>query len=116
VDPTQADAPAAITQAGLDHRCPGCAEALDMFVDAYGAEAGNLALRMVTTGGVFIGGGIAPKILPALTDGRFLRAFTAKPPFEDLLSKMPIRVILNTEVGLLGAAVYGSRPFSRGSS
>ena len=56
-----------------------------MFVEAYGAEAGNLALRTVATGGLFVGGGIAPKILPALTDGRFMRAFRAKPPFEAML-------------------------------
>ena len=58
-----------------------------MFVDAYGAEAGNLALRSVSTGGVFIGGGIAPKILPALTDGRFLRAFVDKAPLRELLAR-----------------------------
>ena len=77
---TMPDAPAQISSAALERRCAGCVEALDMFVDAYGAEAGNLALRSVSTGGVFIGGGIAPKILPALTDGRFLRAFLDKAP------------------------------------
>ena len=79
-----------------------------MFVDAYGAEAGNLALRFVTTGGMFVGGGIAPKILPALTDGRFIRAFLAKSPFEDLLASMPVKVILNPETALIGAAVRAS--------
>jgi len=78
-------------------------------VDAYGAEAGNLALRTVSTGGLFLGGGIAPKILPALTDGRFLRAFRSKAPFERLLAAMPVKVILNQETGLLGAAVYAAR-------
>ena len=63
----------------------GCVEALELFVDAYGAEAGNLALRTVSTGGLFIGGGIAPKILPALTDGRFMRAFLDKAPMRELL-------------------------------
>ncbi len=76
-----------------------------MFVEAYGAEAGNLALRAVATGGLFVGGGIAPKILPALTDGRFMRAFRDKAPFEELLAGMPVKVILNAEAGLLGAAV-----------
>jgi glucokinase len=103
------DAAAAITAAALDHRCTGCRETLDMFVDAYGAEAGNLALRTVSTAGVYVGGGIAPKILPALSDGRFMRAFGSKPPFEALLSAMPVKVILNPEVGLLGAAVFASR-------
>ena len=66
-----------------------------MFVEAYGAEAGNLALRIVSTGGLFVGGGIAPKILPALSDGRFIRAFREKAPFEALLAAMPVKVILN---------------------
>ena len=79
-----------------------------MFVDAYGAEAGNLALRVVSTGGLFVGGGIAPKILPALTDGRFVRAFRAMAPFESLLAAMPVKVVLNAEVALLGAAVFAS--------
>jgi glucokinase len=102
------DAAARITAAGLEHRCAGCVEALDLFVEAYGAEAGNLALRTVSTGGLFVGGGIAGKILPALTDGRFIRAFRAKPPFEALLASMPVKVILNPEAALLGAAVYAA--------
>ena len=103
------DAAAAITAAALDRRCAGCVEALEMFVDAYGAEAGNLALRTVSTAGLFVGGGIAPKILPALTDGRFMRAFRSKSPFEALLSAMPVKVILNAETALLGAAVFAAR-------
>ena len=79
-----------------------------MFVEAYGAEAGNLALRSVSTGGVFVGGGIAPKILPALTNGAFMRAFRAKPPLDAMLRAMPVKVILNAEAGLLGAAVYAN--------
>jgi glucokinase len=103
------DAPAEITAAGLEGRCAGCIEALDLFVDAYGAEAGNLALRTVSTGGLFVGGGIAPKILPALTAGSFMRTFRAKPPLEAMVAAMPVKVILNSETGLLGAAVYGAR-------
>ena len=103
------DAPAAISAAALERRCDGCVEALEMFVEAYGAEAGNLALRVVSTGGLFVGGGIAPKILPALSDGRFMRAFREKAPFETLLAAMPVKVILNAETGLLGAAVFGAR-------
>jgi glucokinase len=97
--------PAAISAAALDGRCQRCGEALSMFVEAYGAEAGNLALRGVATGGVFIGGGIAPKILPALQDGRFMAAFRAKPPMTELLSAMTVQVIMNPDAGLLGAAV-----------
>ena len=108
VDLSDPDAPAAISSAALDRRCTGCVDALAMFVDAYGAEAGNLALRVVSTGGVFIGGGIAPKILPAMANGTFIRAFRAKPPLEAMLSAMPVKVILNAEAGLIGAAVYAS--------
>ena len=96
---------AAISRAALEKKCPECVEALEMFVDIYGAEAGNLALRSLATGGVFVGGGIAPKILPALTDGRFMRAFLAKPPHVALLSSMPVHVIINTDAALIGAAV-----------
>lgn len=101
-------APAAISAAALDRRCRECAEALEIFVEAYGAEAGNLALRSVSTGGVFIGGGIAPKILSALADGRFMTAFREKAPFRDLLAAMPVTVILNADAGLLGAAVFAA--------
>jgi len=108
VDLEKPDAPAAITAAALERRCPGCVEALDLFVEAYGAEAGNLALRSVATAGVFIGGGIAPRILPALTSGAFMRAFCAKPPLDAMLAKMPVRIILNPEAGLIGAALYAA--------
>jgi glucokinase len=97
--------PAAISDAALSRRCAKCVESLEMFVDAYGAEAGNLGLRGVATAGVFIGGGIAPKILPALQDGRFIEAFRAKEPLADLVSAMPVHVIVNPDAGLLGAAV-----------
>lgn len=108
IDVLDADAPAHISAAALAHRCASCVETLDMFVEAYGAEAGNMALRAVATGGVFIGGGIAPKILPALTTGAFMRAFREKPPLEAMLQAMPVKVILNAEVGLLGAAVFAA--------
>jgi len=98
------DAPAAISKAGLGGRCQGCAEALRMFVNAYGAEAGNLALRGLALGGVYIGGGIAPKILPAIQSGGFMQAFLDKAPMTDLLMKVPVKVILNAESGLIGAA------------
>jgi glucokinase len=101
--------PAAIAAAALARSCRGCVEALGMFVDAYGAEAGNLALRSMTTGGVFVGGGIAPKILPALADGRFIRAFVDKEPaFSQWLATIPVKVILNDDAGLVGAAIHAS--------
>jgi glucokinase len=108
VDVESPDAPAAISSAALEHRCPGCVETLDMFVEAYGAESGNLALRAVSTGGLYVGGGIAPKILPLLTTGVFMRAFLAKPPLDRMLTAMPVKVILNAESGLLGAAVFAA--------
>jgi glucokinase len=108
VDPDDLDSPAAISAAALANTCPGCVETLDVFVDAYGAEAGNLALRSVATGGVFVGGGIAPKILPALEAGGFLAAFRGKMPLDQLLAAIPVKVILNAEAGLLGAAVYAA--------
>jgi glucokinase len=108
VDLESPAAPAAISAAALERRCPGCMETLDVFVEAYGAEAGNLALRTVSTGGLFIGGGIAPKILQALTTGAFMRAFRAKPPLDPMLKKMPVKVILNAEAALLGAAVHAA--------
>jgi len=108
VDLASADAPAAISAAAQERRCTGCVETLDMFIEAYGAESGNLALRAVSTGGLYIGGGIAPKILPALTTGAFMRAFLAKPPLDPMLRAMPVKVILNAESGLLGAAVFAA--------
>jgi len=103
------DAPAMVSMAALGGRCQGCAEALRMFVSAYGAEAGNLALRTMATAGVYIGGGIARKILPALTTGSFMEAFRDKAPLTDLVARIPVNVILNDEAGLLGAAVAAQR-------
>jgi glucokinase len=102
------DLPARITAAALAGRCRLCVETLEMFVSAYGAEAGNLALRTVATAGVYVGGGIAPKILPALESGLFLDAFRAKEPMADLVATIPVAVILNPDAGLLGAAVWAA--------
>ena len=100
-----AELPAAISEAALDRRCDRCADALGLFAEAYGAEAGNLALRSVATAGLYVGGGIAPRILPALEDGRFMDAFRDKAPMVDLLRTLPVAVILDPLAGLLGAAV-----------
>jgi glucokinase len=102
------EAPARITTAALSgsHAC--CKETLDLFVEAYGAESGNLALRAVATGGVYIGGGIAPKLLPALATGAFLNAFRSKSPLEALLDEVPVNVILNAESGLVGSAAHAA--------
>jgi glucokinase len=97
-----------ITQAGLNGTSSRCAQALDLFVTYYGAEAGNLALKMMATGGVYIGGGIAPKILTSLESGKFMAAFTAKGRMRSLLEAMPVRIILNPKTALLGAAHYAA--------
>jgi glucokinase len=102
------DAAAAISKAAMEGACPACRESLERFVSIYGAEAGNLALRVMATGGVYVGGGIAPKILPVLRDGRFTEAFNAKGAFADLMRSIPVRVILNPETALLGAARVAS--------
>jgi glucokinase len=108
IDPDDLDSPAEISTAAIERRCDDCVETFDLFLEAYGAEAGNLALRSVSTAGLFVGGGIAPKILQALEDGPFLRAFCGKTPLEPMLSAMPVRVILNPEAGLIGAAVFAT--------
>ncbi len=100
--------PAKITQAALDGSCEHCVEALDMFMSAFGAAAGNFAMQCVSTGGVFLGGGIPPKILSAFDGPRFMEAFTAKSPMEDLMQSIPVSIILHKQAGLLGAAVYAS--------
>jgi len=101
---TTPDRAAAISAAALDGTSERAAHALRLFVAAYGAEAGNLALRTFATGGVYLGGGIAPKILPALMNGGFLEAFTDKGRFRDLLASVPVHVILDDRAALLGAA------------
>ena len=106
--PDIAQLPARISKAALERRCAQCVDALDLFVAAYGAEAGNLALRATATAGIYVGGGIAPKILPALTSGLFLDSFHAKDPMNDFIATIPIAVILNSESGLLGAAVHAN--------
>jgi glucokinase len=109
VDPDAADAAARISHAALDLRCHGCVETLDLFVAALGAEAGNAALRGMTTGGVFLGGGIPPKIIPALERGTFLDAFRAKAPMQQLVGAIPVHVIIHPDPGLLGAAVAAAQ-------
>jgi glucokinase len=99
------DPAARVSQAGLTGRCQPCVEALRMFVSAFGAEAGNLALRGVATAGLYVGSGIAPKILPMLKGNLFMEAFLAKAPMNELIARIPVRIILNPNAGLVGAAV-----------
>ncbi|MBW2580527.1 MAG: glucokinase [Deltaproteobacteria bacterium] len=98
------DPAAAISRTALVEKHLLCVESLNMFVSILGSVAGNLALTAMTTGGVYLGGGIPPKILPKLEEPIFMKAFTNKGRFGDLLAKIPVRVILNDEAALLGAA------------
>jgi glucokinase len=97
------DPGAAITTAALEGKSPLAAETLRRFVALYGCEAGNLALKIMATGGVYLGGGIAPRIVPALREGTFQERFLAKGRMRPLLESMPVRVVLNDQAGLLGA-------------
>jgi glucokinase len=99
--------PAAITAAALAGRPPIAVATVELFVDIFGAEAGNLALKLKATGGVYVGGGIAPRIVSKLTDGRFRDAFCAKGRFEQLLGAVPVKVLLDDKAGLWGAAHHG---------
>jgi glucokinase len=100
------DRSALITSLALAGTSARCARALEVFVGAYGAEAGNLALKALATGGVWVAGGIAPKIFPKLADGTFLRAFTNKGRFADWLARIPVKVILDPKTALRGAAAH----------
>jgi glucokinase len=98
------DPSAAISSAGLEGRCELCVKALDRFVSFYGAEAGNLALKTMAIGGVYVGGGIAPRIIGKLQGPLFMVAFTAKGRMRPLMQAMPVRVIMKETTALLGAA------------
>lgn len=104
-----ADPAAAISQAGLAGQDALATRALDLFVTIYGVQAGNFALTTLPTGGVYIAGGIAPKIIDKLTDGTFMRAFLDKGRMADLVAKMPVHVVMNAKVGLIGAALAAGR-------
>jgi glucokinase len=103
------DPAAAISEFGLDGRDPAALRALDMFVAIYGAQAGNLALTTLPRGGVYVAGGIAPKIIAKLKSGDFVRAFNDKGRFSALMQTIPLKVIMNPKVGLLGALLVASR-------
>ncbi|HIP53034.1 MAG TPA: glucokinase, partial [Chromatiales bacterium] len=102
------DPSAAIARAAEDRRDVVCAEAMELFVHLYGVEAGNLALKQMATGGLYIGGGIAPKILPWMKAGGFLDALLSKGRMRPLLEQMPVRIILNDRTALFGPALYAA--------
>jgi glucokinase len=103
------DAAAEIAEAGLKGQAEIATQALDLFVSIYGAEAGNLALKAMSINGVYLGGGIAPKLLTKLKDGTFMKAFTNKGRYKRLMSQIPVHVVLNQHTGLLGAAAMAAR-------
>jgi glucokinase len=98
-----------IAKAALDKKrsCKLCSLTMNTFVSILGAESGNLALKVLSSGGVYLGGGIPPRILPYLDSGIFMQAFLHKGRLASVLSQMPVHVILNRKVALLGAAYYG---------
>ncbi|HET6374108.1 MAG TPA: glucokinase [Candidatus Polarisedimenticolia bacterium] len=102
------DPGAVITRAAMDGSSPLCEQALDRFVSLYGSEAANLALKVMATGGVWVGGGMAPKIIGRMRDGSFMESFWAKGRMRPLLEAMPVRVIVNDRTALLGAARYAA--------
>jgi len=103
------DLAAEVSRAAIERRDPLAHEAMRLFVEAYGAEAGNLALKVLPYGGLYVAGGIAPKILPLLDDGGFLEAFRAKGRMRPLLERMPVHVVLEPKVGLRGAALRAAQ-------
>ena len=107
----QGDPSPIISEMALNGRSGLCAKALELFVSIYGAEAGNLALKCLSRGGVYVGGGIAPTVLPLLQDGTFMQAFSDKGRMSSLLSRMPVRVILEPRAPLFGAAHYATMLF-----
>ncbi|MBI5304166.1 MAG: glucokinase [Chloroflexi bacterium] len=96
-----------IVQAALESQVEICVATLNLFVAILGSEAGNLALKVLATGGVYLGGGIPPRILAYLKAKTFLERFTRKGRFAELLRRVPVRVILNPHAALIGAACYG---------
>jgi len=98
------DPAAAISRAAMEGKCGLSEQALNIFISIYAAEAGNLALKILATGGLYLGGGIAPKLLPKLTEPQFMRVFVSKGRMQGLMESMPVKVITNDNTALMGAA------------
>jgi glucokinase len=96
-----------IANAALDDACELCVLTMKMFVSILGAEAGNMALKVMATGGVYLGGGIPPRILPFLKENRFLSAFFDKGRLSHVVKRIPVHIILNPDIALFGAACHG---------
>jgi len=100
----QGDPAAAISRAAMEGKCGLSEQALNMFICIYAAEAGNLALKVLATGGLYLGGGIAPKLLPKLREPQFMRVFVSKGRMQGLMESIPVKVITNDNTALMGAA------------
>ncbi len=111
-----ADPAMIVSNSALEAKAAICERALDIFVSVYGAEAGNLALKLMATGGVFLSGGIAAKILPRLTGPPFIEAFKDKGRLQPVLEAIPVKVVVNDRVGLIGAARYAANQQSARSN
>jgi glucokinase len=109
------DPAAIIAEAGLRGQAEIAVQALDMFATIYGAEAGNLALKALALSGLYVGGGVAPKLIAKLKDGMFMKAFSDKGRYKKLLSSIPVRVIMNPKAALLGAASVAAQLHRGGS-
>ena len=103
------DLSAEVSKAALENSDTLCQQTMEIFISAYGAEAGNLALKFLPYGGLYIAGGIAAKILPLMDTGTFIEAFTAKGRMMSLLTEIPIYLILNPKIGLIGAALKAAK-------
>lgn len=102
------DLAAEVSKAALTQNDYLCEQTMRLFVEAYGAEAGNLALKLLPYGGLYVAGGIAPKILPLLQNGDFMKTFKQKGRLRPLMEKIPVFVVLNPKVGLIGASLYAA--------
>ena len=100
------DSPVPVVERAIAKTSPICEKTLELFVSLYGALAGNLALQYLSVGGIYLGGGIAPKVVPLLKEGSFMEAFLAKGRFENVLSQIPVKVVMDETAPLLGAAQY----------
>jgi len=101
------DPAAIIAQAAFKQNDVLCEKTMEIFIEAYGAETGNLALKLLSYGGIYIAGGIAAKILPLMQDGKFLDTFKDKGRVSTLIKEIPVHIVLNPQVGLVGSVLYG---------
>lgn len=101
----QSEDPATVVgEMAISQKCPVCMQAVDVFLELYGAQAGNLALTVFALGGVYVGGGMIVKLLPRLLSGKFMVAFCAKGRFEEFMTRIPVQILLNPHTSVIGAA------------